>query len=420
MRIPQLAPLHSPGFFRLWSSSLVWYFGRWMDVLLASWLALELTDSAWAVALIGFYRSVPVTAFGAFGGAVADRIDRRTLVIVAGMANCVASFSVAYLYLAGSLAYWHLAAANVLLGLAWAVDFPTRRAMVPDLVARQDLLPAMVLDTISMNVSRAAGPLMGGGLLATISIPHAYIVLGLIYASDLLPLLGLRLPARSSTRAMPVVRYLAQGLRYCQKSPPVRGVLLITLLMNALAFPYTQILAVFARDVLLVGPVELGLLAAADGLGSLVGAAVLMGMARLRRYGLVFALCSAGMCLALLVFAVSSVFVISLAALIVAGMAHAGFSTLQSTITLGSVSDELRGRVMGVVTLAIGGSTIGMLLVGGLAGALGAPLAVGLMSVTGATLIGGTAVLSPGLLSYRGAPSPRRATTTVGGPASAR
>ncbi len=420
MRIRQLAPLESPGFLRLWSSSLVWYLGRWMDVLLASWLALELTDSAWAVALVGFYRSVPVTIFGAFGGAIADRLDRRLLVIAAGIANCVASLAVAFLYLAGSLAYWHLAAANVLLGIAWAVDFPTRRAMVPDLVPRQQLLPAMVLDTVSMNVSRAAGPLIGGGLLAAISIPHAYIILGLIYAGGLLPLLGLRLPARSRTRAMPVIRYLAEGLRYCQRSPAVRGVLLITLLMNALAFPYTQILAVFARDILFVGPVELGLLAAADGLGSLVGAAVLMSMSRLRRFGLVFALSSAGMCLALLVFSVSSVFAISLAALIVAGVAHAGFSTLQSTITLGSVGDELRGRVMGVLTLAIGGSTIGMLLVGGLAGTLGAPLAVGLMSGAGMALIGGTAALSPGLLAYRGAPMPRRAAATAEGPAAAR
>jgi len=413
-----LEPLRRKGYRLLWLSAFLWYFARWMDILVAGWLALELTNSPLHVALIGFYRNAPVPIFGAFAGAIADRLDRRLLVIAAEVANVAATLSVAVLLLVGRLEYWHLAAANLLLGLAWSVEWPSRRAMVPDLAGRGLLLPALVLDTMSMNVTKVLGPLVGGGLLAALSLPGCYVLLTLVYSAALVPLLALRLPANGARpRAAPAFRFVAEGLSFCHKHQPVRGVLLVTMLMNCFVFPYQQLLSVFARDVLQVGPLGLGLLGAGDGIGSLVGATALVTSGRFRRQGWAFVLGSVGMCAAILVFATSPVYAVSLAFLILGGVGHSGFSTFQSAIILGTVGDALRGRAMGVLTLAIGSSPLGMLLMGGISALLSAPWAVGLSSVVGGALIAGTAAATPGLLAHEAAPARPAASGSTGRPA---
>lgn len=416
LRSTSLAPFRQVAYRLLFSSSFLWYFGRWMDALLASWLALQLTNSAWHVALIGFYRNLPVMVLGPFAGALADRVDRRALIVGSEIVNALASAAIALLFLAGRLEYWHLAAANLLLGAAWAVDFPTRRALLPDVVSRNQLLPAMVLDTVSMNVSRVGGPILGGTVLALLDVPESYFLLALIYAFAAVPLLFLRLPRLAAPHTVSPLRFLAEGLRFCARSAPVRGVLVITFLMNALAFPFMQLLSVFARDVLHVGPFELGLLTSGDGIGSLIGAGLLASLG-FRRYGYVFAISSIGMCLALVAFAASPVFLLSFAMLVVAGVGHAGFTALQSTITLGVAGEEMRGRVMGVLTLAIGSATLGMLLTGALASAFGAPWALGATCALSGILVTGVAASTPGLLAYvpaaaRPSPSKQPVATT--------
>lgn len=407
-----LAPLRSYGFRLLWASSLLWNFARWTDILVAGWLALELTNSAWLVALIGFYRNAPIPIFGAFAGAIADRFDRQRLVLAAQATNVAVIAAVASLLHLGLLEYWHLAAASLLLGLSWSLEFPCRRALTPDLVGRDEVMPAIVLDTVSMNLMKVLGPIVGGGLLALLSIPEAYTLIAAIYLLGLLPILGVRAPKGAvAAPAAATLRFIAEGLAFCAKHPPVRGVLLVTILMNCFAFPYIQLLSVFARDILRVGPFELGLLTAGDGIGSLIGLAILMSARNLRRPGWLFVIGSAGFCLSLVGFAASPLFVASFALLIVAGICHSTFSTFQSTIILGAVDAALRGRAMGVLTLAIGSAPVGMLLMGIVAASLSAPWAVGLSAAAGAALIAASAAATPGLLAYEApAPEPTRRT----------
>jgi MFS family permease len=395
------APLRNVGFRLLWTSSLLWNFGRWIDILVAGWLALQLTDSAWLVALIGFYRNAPIPIFGAFAGVVADRYDRRRLILAAQFTNILVTTAVASLLLLGRLEYWHLAAANLLLGLAWSVEWPCRRALMPDLVGRDEVLRAIVLDSYSMNLMKVFGPIIGGSLLAILPIADCYLLIAAIYLLALLPIVVLRVPQGAiATPAAASLRFIAEGLAFCGRHPPVRGVLLITILMNCFAFPYVQLLSVFARDVLGVGPFELGLLAAGDGAGSLVGLTILVSASQLRRPGWLFVVGSAGFCLSLFGFAVSPLFVASIALLVAAGICHSTFSTFQSTIILGAVDAALRGRAMGVLTLAIGSAPLGMLLMGAVAAALTAPWAVGLCAATGTLLIAASAAATPGLLAY--------------------
>ncbi len=411
LKSARLEPLRSRGFALLYASTFIWYFGRWMDALLSSWLALQLTNSPWHVALIGFYRNLPVMVFGSFAGALADRIERRHLVIMSGLLNMVTAATVAALYFSHNLQFWHLALANFLLGLAWTVDYPTRRAMMPDVVPPSQLLPAMVLDTIAMNASRVGGPVLGGVILALFDVTESFIALAAVYSIAIVPLLFLRIQQQVRRSNVSALRFVADGLRFCQKSAPVRGVVIITFLMNALAFPFVQMLAVFAKDVLHVGPFELGLLTSGDGIGSLIGAGLLSAFG-FRAYGKVFALTTILMCTSLVVFSASHWFIASLLLLILAGVGHAGFTTLQSTITLNVAGEEMRGRVMGVVTLAIGSATLGMLLTGALASAFGVQWAVGGCSALAAVLIAFTTFATPGLWTYEPRPEQVGSATT--------
>ncbi|MDA8218908.1 MAG: MFS transporter [Dehalococcoidales bacterium] len=400
-----MAPLRHRGFRLLWLSSLSWYFGRWMDVLVTGWVTLQITDSAWLVAMIGFYRSIPVPIFGAFAGAIADRVDRRLLVIATETINALTALSIALLFMADRLEYWHLAVANLLLGFAWSIEWPSRRAIIPDLVGRELIMPAVVLDSISMNFNRTLGPLLGGALLATLDIPGCYLLLALLYAGGLVPLLLLRLPASTRAKSASALRFLGEGLGFCVKQDVVRGILLITVLMNCFYFPYVQLLPVIARDVFHVGPVALGFLSAADGIGSIIGAFILVSWKRLRRHGLVFVASSVGATAALFAFSVSPIYGLGLAMLILGGVLHSGFTTFQSTVILGAVSDSLRGRVLGVLTLAIGSSPAGMLLMGGIAGALSASWALGISGAAGVVLNTAAATISPGLVAHAAKPA---------------
>jgi MFS family permease len=166
----------------------------------------------------------------------------------------------------------------------------------------------------------------------------------------------------------------------------VLGVLCITVIMNALAFSYAQILPVVARDHLQVGPGLMGLLASADGLGTLIGALLLAALGNLPSYGRIFALGALLELVSLLAFAASPWYALSCVLLFAVGLGNAGFSTMQSTIILLSAAPGMRGRAVGVLGLCIGSTPLGLLELGALAAVVGAPMAIGINAVIGLVL----------------------------------
>jgi MFS family permease len=186
--------------------------------------------------------------------------------------------------------------------------------------------------------------------------------------------------------AQPIWRSLVSGLRYSWHNQVVLGVLCITVIMNALAFSYTQILPVVARDHLGVGPGLMGLLASADGMGTLVGAVLLATAGNLRAHGRIFALGSLLELVCLLGFALSPWFALSAILLFGVGLGNAGFSAMQSTIILLSAAPGMRGRAVGVLGLCIGSTPLGLMELGALSAALGAPVAIGINAAIGLAL----------------------------------
>ncbi|MBI2940802.1 MAG: MFS transporter [Chloroflexi bacterium] len=397
-RVAALRPFDSPAFRTLWVATSLWHFARWMDIIVVGWLVLELTNSPWHVGLIGFYRSLPMMVFGLFGGAFADQFDRRKLITATQFVNLLVTGAVAILVGRGSFTFEWAALASLCLGFTWAIDWPTRRALVPDLVGKELLLNAILLDNASMNVTKAIGPLVGGTLILLLGYPGCYVLLGLIYMAELALLLWMAVPAASiAVRRVSMLRYLADGWSEIRRSEAIVGVLAVTVAMNFFAFPHQSLLPVFARDVLRAGPIGLGLLAAADGIGSLVGAVGLAALGQPKRVGRLFIAGSTSMCLLLVAFSTSADYRLAVALLLLAGLAHSAFSAFQSTIILGTSADAVRGRMMGALTLAIGSAPLGTLVVSGLATAASAPLAVGASAAVCAGLVLAWAARFPAL-----------------------
>lgn len=396
-----LAPLALSDFRALWAGTTGWNLARWMEIVVTGWLVFELTGSALAVAFAGLCRSLALPALGLLSGVIADRTDRLRLMRLMQVVNVVTSLSITLAVLTGRVAVWQLIAASLVMGLSWAVDWPSRRSFTADLVGRAQVLQAMVLDNASMNASKIAGPVIAGWLIERAGPGAAYAVITLSFLWGLAGLLFVRPPARTSTTpAGSVLATLLEGLRYVVRLAPVRGVLLITIIMNLLAFPYIQLLPVVAKETLDVGPVELGWLAAADGIGAVIGLPLAVRLRRARWQGWAFVLGSLLMCLCLAGFSMSRWFALSLALLVVGGIGHTGFGTMQSTIILSATPDVMRGRAMGALTLAIGSSPLGAAEIGLVAQQWGAPLAVGLNGLAGAVLVVLVGLVTPSL--FRG------------------
>ncbi len=359
-----------------------------MDRVVLGWVVLEMTNSAWDLAVIEALRWLPLLMFGIAGGVVADRVDRRWVLIGAQTLALGVCGATAILLALGQFNFGLAALATFLLGVQWAVDWPTRRALIPDLVGRDLTINAVALDALSMNIARISGPLLAGALITFWNPAAAFVCMAFLYVVEvlLLKLMPLHRQQRV-TIGGPMLRYLLDGFASLRYSQPIIGVLLISLLMNVLVFPYQQLLPVFARDALHVDAVGLGALNAATGIGSVIGAASVALSHGIPRAGLVYCVGSCIMGVSLAAFALSDQYGLSLVLLGFTGLGQAAFSSLQATIVLSKATEQLRGRAMGALTLAIGCTPFGSLEVGGAAVAVGAPLAVAANAVVCAATV---------------------------------
>ncbi len=421
----------NPSFRLLWPANFASYTSRWMQMTLLAWLVLDLTDSPWRVSLVGFFSMAPLLALGLVGGILADRIDRRRMLLATQTANLAAALGMAALLLAGREAYWHAYVVMSVIGMGWALDNPARRSLILDLVGRSAVTNAVALDSTGMHSSRLVGPLAAGVLIATVEVRGAYVIVTLLSVVSLvlLRLLGstgrARSVARSRRRRLQasdqtsglagMTGNLLAGFRYVRTSRVALGVILITVLMNLLLFPYMNMVPVVARDELGVGPELMGVLMASDGLGALMGGVMVASFRRLTRHGIVFMGGALLAMTALLGFSFSQSYGLSLPVLLVLGVGIAGFSTMQSTIVMLTAPEEMRGRALGVVTLAIGAGPIGSLIVGGVASARGAPFALGIHAVIGLISVGLVSLMMPAL-RRRILPAPRAAAAPRGAP----
>ena len=381
-----LQPLGNADFVRLWFASGIWWQAMWMEQLVLGWLTLEMTNSPWLVALLGFYRSIPLLFLGLFSSLITDRFKRRNLILVFQSVNTVCLMLVATLFWLDTLEYWHLAGVSLANGVSWALDWPTRRAILPDLVGKGRTVDAMLLENVLSSITRISGPLGAGLFLSTIGIGGALAVLGGMGIGALFILAGIKSQTRAPQHPQGVRAIGSQvleGINYVRFKKRILGVVLITIIMNVWAFPFLNLLPVFARDVLALGPVGLGNLGAANGVGACLGlVAVNIGRKHWSNEWL-FGGGSLLACVGLVCFSSAESYGLAMVFLVIAGMGQAGFSIMQSGIILTESTDEMRSRAMGAVVLGIGTGPFGRLQSGAMAEGWGAALAIGSMAAWG-------------------------------------
>jgi MFS family permease len=368
------SPLANLDYRRLMMGTVIWWQGFFMEMVVLGWLVFDLSNSARMVSLVGFCRTLPLLLLSLFSGPIIDYFGRRRVVIAAQAANLLAYLAMIALLWSGSAAPWNIAIVAFCLGTAWALDWPTRRSLVPDLLGKERMVDGLLLESFVTGIARIIAPSIAGALIEHYGALGCYIAMAFLSAcalATLAPLLRGAPPREGKAFRMGSLPPIGEGLRYVRTNQAILAVILATLVMNIWIFPYISLLPIFTRDVLLKGPVELGLLSTATGLGSFLGLFMLNIVRQRVNVGKLFIFGSGWMCVALAIFALSQSYPVSWGMLFCTGIGMACFGTLQSTIILLSTSDEMRSRVMGLLVLAIGGDPLGQLQIGTLAEAVG-------------------------------------------------
>jgi MFS family permease len=364
-----------PSYRRLWASGLCVNVARWMDLLTLGWLALQLTGSPFMVGLAAFARAAPLMVVGPFTGIVADRVARGRILLVAQGTGAVTALVLAAVFAGGAGGYGVLVALEVVFGLVWALDFPARRTALYALLGASRVAQAVSLETVSMQLAKIVGPLVAGLCLARLGPAACFALMAVVYAAGLAAATGLRrrLGGAGAVAATSVAATMRAGLRAAWNTPTVRTVLLVTIAMNTLFFPYQHMLPVFARDVLALGPAGLGALVAADGLGALVGALALAARRDARGHRALFG--TAVLVAPVLLVALSAArgLPACVMLLVVMGAAESSFAAMQSTLVLLWAPERVRGAAMGILSACIGTQPLGTLAIGLLAASIGAP-----------------------------------------------
>ena len=399
-RFYQTTALRHRGFRLLWIATLLSSTARWADLVVVGWLTLELTESALMVGIVAASKMAGYL-LAPFMGVAADRMDRRQLLIAAALVNWAVSLIMLLLLLSGGLTLGYIIGLALAGSLTWALDNPTRQAFVPDLVETKDLINAIALIAVATELTVVAGPALGGMLIPTFGISGAFGLIAGIYLVDLVVLFLLK----GVKQAIPKVhespaRSLISGLKYVWRNQTVLVLLLIALLLNLLAAPYRYaFLPLFSRYILDVGPTGYGLLTAMAGFGALLAGLWVVSLGNFKRKGRMVVLSGLLWPVFLLLFAISTWYWLSLALVLMAGLAQAITWTVIATLILSHTAQPMRGRVMGLRTGVVVSLPFGNFLAGAAAERFGAPIAQGAYAAGAIFIMLAIALLVPRLRS---------------------
>jgi predicted MFS family arabinose efflux permease len=365
--------------FRLmWIGACTSSIGTWMQIVAQGWLIYRLSHSAFLLALDQFLGGIPIFLFSLIGGVVADRVERRKILLGSQYVQMATAGLLTILVTTGLVHVWHILCLSFISGLAQAFGGPAYQALIPTLVEKDDMPNAIALNSIQFNVAVMVGPALAGQALAKLGEKWCF---GLNALSFLAPIISLSL---ISARFLPIkttetmFASLKQGIRFARKQNSMEALILLAFCMTALAMPMRTYIPVFVKDIFHRGPETYGNLLALMGLGSIFGSLMIASAGNFKRKGRV-ALCAL-ICLGagISAFAFSKSVPLSGIILVLVGASMmAVFATVNSLVQL-ITTNEMRGRTMSVYNVAFrGGMPMGNLLSGWLVPIFSAPVVLG-------------------------------------------
>jgi len=380
--------------FRLfWFGQLISLSGTWMQSIAQSWLVLDLTKSAFMLGLVSTMSMLPVLLFALPAGAIADRVNKRNLLIVTQVVMMVLAFVLATLTAFHAVRVWHIIVLASLLGLANAFDMPCRQAFVIEMVGRDDLLNAVALNSTMFNAARIVGPAVAAILIGTVGTAACFYVNGASFIAVIVGLAMMRIrfeppPPKEES----IFHDMLEGLSYIRHHTVILTIIAIVAVFSVFGMPYAMLMPVFAREVLHTGARGYGLLMTATGVGAVIGALTLATFSHVKQRGRLIVASSIVFIVFINLFAASRSLVWSLPLLAVIGFAMVNQAAAGNALLQTLAPDDLRGRVMGVFSMMfLGFAPFGSFQAGLIAQHLGAPAALvigsAVMSLTVALIL---------------------------------
>lgn len=349
-----LAALRHRNFALLWYGLIVSNTGTWMQTVAQGWLVLQITNRPFYLGLVALSFALPMTLLPPLGGALADRLDRLTVLRAVQVVQMLLAGLLALLTLTGAVQIWHILLLSFLSAMMLAVDNPTRQAMIPLLVPRQNLMSALSLNSAVFTGAALFGPALAGVLLEYIGPGGLFFLNALSYGAVVLATLLMRgVISRPAPPESGFWSDVTEGVRYIFGSSFLLALILASTLTSVLGRSYAPLLPVFARDVWHVGQQGYGILLSAPGAGALAGAFGLALFGEVRRKGRLLLGAMFVFGVVLLWFAYSPSFLVAVLLLGISGLLYSIFGTTAATLIQLHAPGRLRGRAMSVYTITV-------------------------------------------------------------------
>ena len=362
-------PFRYRDFRLMWIGAFTSTCGTWMQSVAQSWLVLQLTNSAFYLGLVGFLADLPIMLFSLVGGVVADRADRRKLLLGSQYTQMTSAFILTALVIAGKVQIWHILVLVFISGTGQSFGGPAYQALIPGMVPREDMPKAIALNSIQFNLARMVGPLLAAAAMAAGGLVLCFGLNGVSFLAVIVSLYLIRATFLPTKTGESVMTGLKQGFSYVKSRGALRQLTILGFVSTFCGTSLLTLLAVYARDIFGIGLPGLSYMVATSGAGSITGALLYAGLSHNKHHRPVLVLwVQIIYSLLLATFAVSRNLLLSHVVLFVAGMGlMTMFSSITSLVQLGT-SEELRGRTMSIFMFAFrGGMPLGSLTFGYLA-----------------------------------------------------
>jgi MFS family permease len=361
----------------LWMGACTSSIGTWMQKVAQAWLVLELTDSAWYLALDTFIGEAPLLMFTLIGGVVADRTDRRKLLMLSQVIQMGAAFTLALLVWLDAVVIWHILGLSFVTGCAQAFGGPAYQSLIPSLVSKNDLPNAIALNSIQFNIARVVGPLLAGATLHAFGMVSCFTLNGISFLVVIGSLLSLHIRHEARTAERHMLEELKGGLAYVRDDKSLAGLTALAFAITFLGIPLLTFLPVIARDVFQQSVGGYSEMMAFSGTGAVAGAIVVAWLGRFRHMGLTALLIQLVLGALMVGFALSRVLWLSEVLLVFTGATLIVAMSLITSLVQLIAPNELRGRVMSIYMVAFrGGMPLGSLASGKIADTFSAPVAL--------------------------------------------